>query len=392
MSGLCATGDGTPMPVVMSTPRDIEIEITSLCNLRCSYCYYFDNEEVEYRDLPLEDWLRFFDECGRANVMSVRVAGGEPFMRKDLKQVLEGIVRNRMRFSILSNGAIIKDDIAAYIASTGRCSYVQVSIDGSCPETHDAMRGKRSFERAMKGIQTLQRHNIPLDLRVTIHQQNVDDLERIAKLLLEDIGASNFAINSATTLGSCTKNADDVVITVAQRQKAMEELLRLSDKYPGRITATHGPLAEAHMWRRMEEARASNAPAFTHGGRLTGCGCHSSKLAVRADGAYSTCSLLAHDVLGYINQDSLVDVWQNSAGINSLRTRHEIELTKFEECSTCEYSPYCTGNCPGLAYSRSGDVNSPSPDGCLKAYLRAGGSIPGVENPPHMGFSLRVVS
>ena len=39
---------------VMATPRRVDVEITSRCNLRCRYCYYFDNEDVDYRDLPTE--------------------------------------------------------------------------------------------------------------------------------------------------------------------------------------------------------------------------------------------------------------------------------------------------------------------------------------------------
>ena len=115
----------------MRTPRSLSLEITARCNLRCRYCYFFDNPAVEYRDLPTDEWLRFFDELGSLGVMKVTLAGGEPFIRKDLPALIEGIVRNRMRFSFLSNGGLIDDEIAAFIAGTGRCEYVQVSVDGS---------------------------------------------------------------------------------------------------------------------------------------------------------------------------------------------------------------------------------------------------------------------
>ena len=118
-------------PPVMRTPRRVNIDITSRCNLRCRYCYFFDNSAVNYRDLPTEEWLRFFAELGELNVMDVILAGGEPFIRSDLPTLLDGIVQQRMRFALLSNGALITDDIAAFIARTGRCNYVQVSVDGA---------------------------------------------------------------------------------------------------------------------------------------------------------------------------------------------------------------------------------------------------------------------
>ena len=365
-------------PMVMRTPRSIDVELTARCNLRCTYCYFFNNPSVEYNDLPTEDWLRFFEECGRLGVMSMTLAGGEPFMRKDLPELLEGIVDNNMRFSLLSNGGLIDDEIAAFIASTSRCNYVQVSVDGSCPEVHDSCRGNGSFTKAIRGIRTLQSHGIPVAVRVTIHRHNVHDLENIARFLLEDLGLASFGINSAGYLGTCRLNSEDILLTTEERQLAMTTLLRLSEKYNGRISATAGPLAEARMWRRMEEARSKGAPPFSNGGHLTGCGCHTQKIAIRSDGAIVTCNMLAHMVLGWINRDSLLEVWQNKPALNEMRRRYNIPLTQFKYCAGCPYIDYCTGNCPGLAYTLTGEVDHPSPDACLRRFLNDGGKIPGL--------------
>jgi len=365
-------------PAVMATPRSVDVEITSRCNLRCRYCYYFGNAGVDYHDLPTEAWLRFFEECGEAGVMSLTIAGGEPFMRKDLRTLLDGVVRNRMRFSLLSNGGLITDEIAAYVAATGRCDSVQISIDGSRAEVHDSLRGLGSFDRAVAGLRTLQRRGVSVAVRVTIHRHNVDDLESTARFLLEDLGLSGFGTNSASALGSFNETLDDVALTTAQREQAMATLLRLSERYDGRISANAGPLAEARHWQCMEEARVSGAPAFSNGGRLTGCGCHANELAVRADGAYTICSLLSHEVLGYINRDRLVDVWRHSSGLNRMRSRHRIPLARFSECAGCAYIPYCTGNCPALAYPGTGSTERPSPDACLRRFLDDGGRIPSI--------------
>jgi len=371
-----ATVEARP-PLVMRTPRSVDIELTARCNLRCTYCYFFGNDAVEYRDLTTEEWLRFFDECGRLGVMDLTLAGGEPFMRRDLRELLAGVVRNRMRFSLLSNGGLIDDDIAAFIKGTGRCDYIQVSVDGSRPETHDVYRGAGSFERALRGIRTLQRHGVPVAVRMTIHSHNVDDLEATARLLLEELGLPAFSTNAAGYLGACRGHAGEVLLTAAQRQQAMETLLRLSEKYDGRISANAGPLAEARMWREMEEARSQGAPVTWNGGHLTGCGCPSNKIAIRADGTIVPCSMLAHMELGLINRDSLAEVWQRSQALNGLRTRHEIPLFDFAFCAGCEYTAYCTGNCPGLAYTLTGEVNYPSPDACLRRFLADGGKLQG---------------
>lgn len=376
MTDRCEAGSETNVSRVMRTPRTLDLEITAQCNLRCRYCYFFHNPSVKYQDLPTHNWLKFFDELGRLGVMSVVLAGGEPFIRKDLSSLLEGIIRNGMRFSLLSNGALIDDEIAAFLARTGRCDYVQISVDGSSADTHDVCRGQGSFEGAMRGIRTLKRHGVKVTARVTIHRHNVHDLRAISSLLIEELGLPGFGTNSAGYLGTCRLNAEDVVLTTTERSKAMKHLLDLTEKYSGRITAAAGPLAEGRLWKRMEEARAQNAPAFPNGGRLTGCGCPSSKISVRSDGAVIPCLLLPHMELGHINQDSLSEIWQHNRVLNQLRQRHKIPLKGFEYCASCSYQPYCTGNCPGLAHSLTGRVDHPSPDACLRRFLDEGGAIP----------------
>lgn len=366
------------VPPVMRTPRKVDIELTARCNLRCRYCYFFNNPAVKYEDVPTESWLQFFEELGALGVMDVTLAGGEPFIREDLRTLLDGIKRNRMRYALLSNGGLIDDDIAAFIAASGRCNYVQVSVDGSKPETHDPARGKGSFEQAVRGIRILQKHGVKVAVRMTIHRYNVDDLEDTARFLLEELGLPGFGTNSAGYLGTCRLHSEEIMLTTAERQKAMETLVRLDRKYPGRISATAGPLAEGHHWLSMEKARAESAPAFPMGGRLTGCGCPFNKISIRADGAIIPCSMLAHIELGRINRDSLAEIWLDHPALNDLRNRRSIPLGDFEFCRGCPYIPYCTGNCPGLAYTLTGLVNHPSPDACLRRFLADGGSLEGL--------------
>lgn len=364
---------------VMRTPRTVEIDITNRCNLRCKYCYFFTGPGDTDRDLPTEEWLCFFEELGRCAVMDVTLAGGEPFLRKDLQQLIESIVHNRMRYSLLSNGTLITEEIATFLAATGRCNHVQISIDGSAPETHDKLRGTGNFMKAVEGIRVLQKHQVPVAVRVTITRYNVGDLEETARLLLEEFGLAGFSTNSADYMGLCRQYADEIQLTMEDRSRAMETLLRLSRQYNGRISAAAGPLAEAQHWLSMEEARQEGREAFPRGGYLRSCGGVMNKMALRADGVMVPCTQMSHIELGRINQDDLREVWQTHPELTRLRERVDIPLSEFEFCQGCEYIPYCSGNCPALAYVLIGKENHPSPDACLKRFLEDGGRLPHAE-------------
>lgn len=360
----------------MRSPRAVELAVTAQCNLRCNYCSHFTSGGDTTDDLPASEWLTFFGELSSCAVMTATICGGEPFFRQDLPELIEGIVRNRMRFKILTNGTLISEDDAAFLASTGRCDTVQVSIDGSGPDTHETMRGSGTFERALRGVERLRAHNVPVSVRVTIHRKNVTDLDLIAKLLLVDLGLPGFSTNAASHMGLCRQNAEVVQLTAGERTLAMETLLELNQEYGGRIGASAGPLAEARMWLEMERARRERKPPMQGRGCLTSCGGVMNTLGVRADGVMVPCIQLSHVELGRINVDSVEAAWRDHPELERLRTRSSISLTHFETCNGCDYLDYCRGGCPALAYTIVGDENHPSPDACLRRFIAEGGKLP----------------
>jgi SynChlorMet cassette radical SAM/SPASM protein ScmE len=230
--------------------------------------------------------------------------------------------------------------------------------------------------RAMQGIKSLQKYNVPVPVRVTIHRENVNDLNNIAKLLLEEVGLPSFSTNSAAHMGLCRQNAEQVELTAEDRTLAMETLLQLTKKYNGRISATAGPLAEARSWLEMEEARRQGRDRIQGRGYLTSCNGPMSQMAVRADGVMVPCCQMSHIELGRINRDDLQGIWQEHPELKRLRERHKISLSEFEFCQGCDYINYCPGNCPATAFTIIGREDHPSPDACLKRFLEAGGRLP----------------
>lgn len=365
---------------LMQSPRTVEISLTSRCNLACLYCSHYTSATDTGNDLPAEEWLLFFEELNRLAVMDVILCGGEPFMHGDFRGIVAGIAANRMRFSVLSNGTLIDEETASFLASTGRCSHVQVSLDAGEAEPHDACRGEGNFRRALDGLDNLRRAGVKVAVRVTIHRHNVRQLEETARFLLEEKGLPGFSTNAAGHLGLCREHSD-IQLGTEERGMAMETLLRLNEKYGNRIGAAAGPLAEARMWTAMEEARREGKEKFPRGGALTACGCIWSKIAVRPDGVVVPCTQIPHIELGRINRESLAGIWQGHPELERLRRRQAIPLSDFAECRDCPYAPYCTGNCPALAHSLTGDAYAPSPDACLKRYLADGGRLPGHNSP-----------
>jgi len=319
-------------------------------------------------NLPTERWLSFFEELGQMGVMTVCLTGGEVFTRPDLFELIDGVIANRMRYEILSNGTMITERTLEQFERgrrRQRLNSIQISVDGSTAEVHDRSRPK-SFGLALRGLKLLKDAGFPVTVRVTVNRYNVDDLDSIAHLLLNEVGIESFGTNEAYACGATDRTEDPVILTPAQRRKAMETLLRLSEQYDQRIQATAGPLVFAREMRMLDELKDTGPIDRTRRGKLSSCGGVFSKLAVLHDGTIVPCHVLHTLRLGTIGVNSLRDVWLNHPIMIAMRKRREIPLSSLETCRGCEYLDFCAGGCPGGAVYAYGDFNARNPMDCFR--------------------------
>jgi SynChlorMet cassette radical SAM/SPASM protein ScmE len=358
-------------PVSLRPLKNINIAITGRCNLRCKYCFYAD-EMTALQDLPTERWLAFFEELGRLKVMDVTLTGGEVFTRPDIFDLIDGVIANRMRYNLLSNGTLITEKILAEFDKGKRrlrLNSIQVSIDGSTAEVNDLSR-PHSFERAIRGLRLLKQAGFPLTVRTTINRHNLHDLENIAHLLLDEISLPSFSTNEAMPIGSGCENQSDVALSSPEKAEAMEILGYLLERYPGRITASAGPLAKRKFYPQMEHARRTGEKSASFQmGYLTACGCIFSNLDILHDGSIVPCHMLSGLTLGNIATHSLEEIWHTHPGLEALRGRRAIPMQQVVGCEGCEWTTYCNGSCPGLAYQLTGDFNRANPEDCYRRFL-----------------------
>jgi len=355
----------------LKTPETVVIALTGRCNLSCKYCFYAD-EMAALDDLPGETWLDFFEECRDAGVLRLTLSGGEIFTRPDLWDLVEGVIKNKMRFGILTNGTLINEEVGARLDSyRRRLDYIQVSVDGSCPDSHDSIRGKGSFRKLMRGIEVLKKHQFPWTVRVTINKLNVFDLEATLKMLHDDLGLKRFDVNESFPRGAGHCNNSTLEMTPEERRYAFKIMQDFDRTHPGVASgAQAGPLVIANLIDKINKARQTGefkAPYQT--GYLTGCNIMWQKLSVLHDGTYVPCHQLPLMKLGKVGRDSLREVWLNSPGLLQLRERHKIPLSSIPHCRDCQYQKYCTGGCPGVGFALTGDINMINPLDCYRAYI-----------------------
>jgi len=151
------------------------------CNLRCSYCVAKSGPNVPRRALGRANVERLVDEAVELGFSDVFFTGGEPFLLKDIYEML-AYSSARIKTTVLTNAMLLRNkrlDRLCEIANDNLI--VQVSLDGGCAEDHDAYRGKGTWAKTVEGIKLLQERGFRVHLSTTETPANSAHLDKICE-------------------------------------------------------------------------------------------------------------------------------------------------------------------------------------------------------------------
>ena len=137
-------------------PRWITLFVTNYCNARCEHCFYWSELNKKSPELSAGDLSRLFHSI-RTPVNTVRLSGGEPFLRKDLEEIIlaADATRKIRTMSIPTHGMIrdLSDRLHALVPKLEHLHLnVSISLDG-LQERHDANRKIRGgFDLAIENL------------------------------------------------------------------------------------------------------------------------------------------------------------------------------------------------------------------------------------------------
>jgi len=144
---------------ICALPKNVTLELTEVCNLRCRMCYFwgetgrFSNPDSDRKPMTMElDMVkRIVGELAPARPM-YSLFGGEPLSYPHLEEMIHAIKGAGSFVDTPTNGTLLEKH-AKLLAETGFDS-IRVSLDGP-REANDAQRGNGSYDKAMAGIEAL---------------------------------------------------------------------------------------------------------------------------------------------------------------------------------------------------------------------------------------------
>lgn len=282
--------------------------ITNHCMCSCPSCLWKHND---WKDVPLAEVQRLYMEAKQLGFLAVAFTGGEPFLRKDLGELVRFAKREaHMATALFTTGWFLDrrmHEVLPYV------NMLLVSLDSSKAERHDEIRGKPGlFDRAVAGIEKARAFypTMPIHINTCVQQGMVDEIDDLIQL------AERLEVRISFDVITEFRNGEEGSrFTETSTGLAEEELVEVCRKLLAR-KREGAPMVNSE---RYFQYFADGRPGYS---------CHHPKLCMSIDGRG--------------NVEDCLDLDKPIANIRDMPLAKIMELPRFgqlrrdaERCCTC---------------------------------------------------------
>lgn len=318
---------------------------SSLCDLRCRYCFYAD--VAERRDVCSHGVMRrqtreallasVFSELSEGDRVQFIFQGGEPTLAglsffEDFVRTVGGHRGIGVSYALQTNGMTLDGNWCAFLRRHG--FLVGLSLD-LLPEAHDSARvdasGRGSYRRVLDALSLLKAHGVEHNVLCTLTNEvarHPDAVWRQVKAL--GIGYVQFT----PCLGDLDGTPSPYALTPARFASFYTRLFRLW-------------YADFSAGGRISVKLFDDAVNLLLLGTPTACGMDGrcrGQLVVEANGDAYPCDFYCLDEyrLGNLTEAPPSRLLESEA-MQRFLTR---ERSVGDACATCPYARFCGGGCP----------------------------------------------
>jgi Predicted Fe-S oxidoreductases len=343
--------------------------VTGFCNLKCRHCY-MESPSGRYGELPFQDMVRLIEQFEQANVLEVSLTGGEPFMRKDILDIVTLLAKKKIWLSqIYSNGLLITEEHLQEINNLGFSPSFQISFDGV--GAHDQMRGTQGIEQTViKTIQRLRASCFPVVVATSIDKTNITRLADTYELMKE-LDVQLWRIASPQESGNWRGNT--TALSLDEEANVYKPLLKqwLNDGKPLNINLAgffRGTQARKELGEILKSSEGDSGLIMPEEGEDSSnytpdsydCGMCREQPNLLPDGTLIPCPGYADSnlqrLMPNLLHEDLSSVWNKSYLREIVDIKKKDLFIKNPECAGCQLFKKCGIGCRALALTKTGDL------------------------------------
>lgn len=297
-------------------PIYIRVKPTNVCNQKCYYCAYADNQLYDGRKVGKKEsipWEVFRDTIQEMADMGVKAVtfsgGGEPLCYSYINQALEMVRAYGIEYSMITNGQALHGEVVEYLEGA---KWVRVSLDAYDAQTYQAIRGVSTHDEVVRNIKNFARRKgrCVLGINCVVTKQNAGQIYDICNLAKE-LGVDNIKLSPLQIKGARDYHAsiqDSVLEQICHAKDCLEtEDFVIVDKY------TESSIADGNFQKSYHR-----------------CVIQEMFAVIAADSKIYRCHQRAYTKPGEIGdllKQSLKEIWYSQEAIKKVR-----EFDPFREC------------------------------------------------------------
>jgi len=327
------------------------------CNLKCRHCWLSPDALIAGSTLTgrnsgvesgpsLDAMKRVITEAKPLGLDSIKLTGGEPFLRKDILDLIDLFHDEGLYVDIETNGTLIDRSVARRLEQA-RVRYISVSLDGASEKTHDDLRGVQgAFRNAIRGIGHLRECGLNTQIIMSLSRANCREITDMAELASE-LGLQSLKINPILPIGR------GLAMHRKMETLTVEEILYAADRVRDELQTKVSipinfciPIAFLPLKDIMEgnhsECAILNILGIVENGDISFCGIQKVEKDL---------------VMGNIHRDWLPEIWIHHPLLTFMREAIPGQLRGI--CKKCFFKKTCMGNCIACTYHLSKSLTEP---------------------------------
>lgn len=314
--------------ILLDKLNELWIHTNNDCNLTCSHCLV-DSSPTADKGLQGDEIRKIIDSAIKIGTDRFYFTGGEPFMRKDIFDLIDYVCSVKGReLIILTNGTLFKDTVLENLKNQDKgLLKIQISLDGSTPEINDSVRGAGSFVKIVKGIKNVVKTGFVPTVTTAVTNHNINSVTEITKLLA-GMGVKTHHLLWAHKRGRISNNGADFFVPIDKLATVAKNAKSAGDE----IGVTIDNL-DSYRFR----ANSNKGTRYDLGNA-----CYDSLCVYSNGDVYPSAAFAGHEKLkcGNISENSLEEIWKNSPVTKAFRSA---TLLNKEDCSKCHFKFICGG-------------------------------------------------
>jgi len=306
--------------------RNVYLYITEACQLRCEHCYMGERLDRALK-MPLSEIVATLAAWRRMGGSKLTILGGEPTLHPSYTDAIRSAGRLGYEHVITTTNAQAPALRKFRQLGPEDFAYVQVSLDGGTPGSHDAIRGAGTFDQALATTAELTARGFDTRIICTVNQANKHDALRLLGIA-DELGVSLVKYHVFSTIGTGHGNPD-LAMTPPEWVGFCDALGGVAPQYGTRV------------WYQPTYARRDQMERYATEGYQGCIGRTLDRISVFPDGRAYVCSYLFDTSLYFARMEQGQIVLNHGDNEFDLFTR---PLTA-SACGGCKASS-CLGGCP----------------------------------------------